>query len=101
MHLKDCVVEVFKLICQPGNLKCLKTEEVIVRHLAIEGAVKNPEVAGIHNFMVMWPKLYQMILRASDIKTLWLWEVMFEKENMILQRSLPRASQTIIDFLPG
>ncbi|KAF5744849.1 F-box/LRR-repeat protein [Tripterygium wilfordii] len=83
LHLKDCTLELFELIGK-GTLKHFKIDAVSVIHLDVGDAVDNLEVVDISNFTIIWPKFYQMISKSSKLKTLRLWDVVFDDEDEIV-----------------
>lgn len=83
LHLKDCTFEVFEFIGKEG-LKVLKVDDVSVIHLDIGENADNLEYVDISNFTIMWPKFYHMISKASKLRRLRLWEVVFEDDDEVV-----------------
>ncbi|KAI5419029.1 F-box/LRR-repeat protein At1g67190 [Lathyrus oleraceus] len=83
LHLKDCTFEVFELIGK-GSLKVLKVDDVSVIHLDIGDNADNLEFVDISNFTIMWPKFYHMISKASKLRRLRLWGVVFEDDEEVV-----------------
>ncbi|KAF5751728.1 F-box/LRR-repeat protein [Tripterygium wilfordii] len=83
LHLKDCTLELFELIGK-GTLKHFKIDEVSVIHLDVGDAADNLEVVEISNFTIIWPKFYQMISKSAKLRTLRLWDVVFDVEDEIV-----------------
>lgn len=83
LHIKDCTLEVFELIGK-GTLKHLKIDDVSVIHLDIGETTENLEVVDVSNFTIMWPKFYQMISKASRLRRLRLWSVVFDDDDEIV-----------------
>jgi hypothetical protein len=83
LHLKDCTFEIFELIGK-GTLKVLKVDDVSVIHLDIGENADNLEFVDISNFTIMWPKFYHMISKASKLRRLRLWGVVFEDDDEVV-----------------
>ncbi|KAJ1419543.1 Leucine-rich repeat domain superfamily [Sesbania bispinosa] len=83
LHLKDCTFEVFELIGK-GTLKVLKVDDVSVIHLDIGENTENLEIVDVSNFTIMWPKFYHMISKASKLRRLRLWGVVFDDEDEVV-----------------
>ncbi|XP_058737036.1 F-box/LRR-repeat protein At1g67190-like [Vicia villosa] len=93
LHLKDCTFEVFELIGK-GSMKVLKVDDVRVIHLDIGDNADSLEFVDISNFTIMWPKFYHMISKASKLRRLRLWGVVFEDDDEVVDL------QTISVFFP-
>ena len=83
LHLKDCVLELFELVGK-GTLKQFKIDDVTVIHLDIGEALENLEVLDISNFTIIGPKFCQMMSRSSKLRSLRLWDVLFDNEDEIV-----------------
>ncbi|GMG98446.1 hypothetical protein Nepgr_000286 [Nepenthes gracilis] len=83
LHLKDCALELFELIGK-GALKHFKIDDVSVIHLDIGETVENLEVVDVSNFTIIWPKFYHMISRSLNLRSLRLWDVVFDDEDEIV-----------------
>ncbi|KAF3441670.1 hypothetical protein FNV43_RR15585 [Rhamnella rubrinervis] len=83
IHLKDCTLEVFELISK-GALRVLKIDDVSVIHLDIGENTENLEVVDVSSFTIMWPKFYLMISKASRLRRLRLWGVVFDDEDEVV-----------------
>lgn len=80
LQLKDCTLEVFELIGK-GTLKILKIDDVSVIHLDIGESTENLDVVDVSNFTIMWAKFHHMISKASKLRGLRLWGVVFDDED--------------------
>ncbi|KAI7983941.1 F-box/LRR-repeat protein [Camellia lanceoleosa] len=83
LHLKDCALELFELVGK-GTLKHFKIDDVSVIQLDIGEAVENLENVDVSNFTIVWSKFYQMISKASKLRRLRLWDVVFDDEDEIV-----------------
>ncbi|XP_028223691.1 F-box/LRR-repeat protein At1g67190-like [Glycine soja] len=83
LHLKYCSFEVFELI-EKGTLKVLKIDDVSVIHLDIGDSTENLEIIDVSNFTIMWPKFSHMISKASKLYKLWMWGVVFDDEDEVV-----------------
>ncbi|RVW86997.1 F-box/LRR-repeat protein [Vitis vinifera] len=83
LHLKDCVVVLFKLVGKV-TLKQCKIDDVSSIHFDIGETLENLLVIDINNFTIIWPKFYQMISRSSKLRRLQLWSVFFDDNNEIV-----------------
>jgi hypothetical protein len=83
LHLKDCTFEVFELIGK-GTLKVLKIDDVSVIHLDIGDSTENLEIVDVLHFTILWPEFYNMISKASNLKKLRLWSVVFDNEDEVV-----------------
>lgn len=83
LQLKDCTLEVFELIGK-GTLKLLKIDDVSVIHLDIGENTENLEVVDVSNFTIMWTKFHHMISKASKLRGLRLWGVVFDDEDEVV-----------------
>ncbi|RZS12220.1 hypothetical protein BHM03_00043637 [Ensete ventricosum] len=83
LHLNALNLDFFELIGK-GTLKHLKIDDVSVTHLDIGECVDHLQVVDVSNFMIMWPKFYQMISRASKLRKLRLWGVVFDDEDEVI-----------------
>ncbi|CAI9262554.1 unnamed protein product [Lactuca saligna] len=79
IHLEDCAFELFELSGK-GTLKQFKMHDVSILHLDIFDPVDDLEVVDVSNFTVIWSKFYQIISKCSKLKTLRLWNVVFDDE---------------------
>ncbi|KAK2352430.1 F-box/LRR-repeat protein [Trifolium repens] len=73
LHLRSCVIEVFKLIGR-GTLKHLTIEIVSIIHLDIGDTIEDIESVDTSYSTTIWPKFYHMISRSPNLKKLRLWE---------------------------
>ncbi|GAU16075.1 hypothetical protein TSUD_339460 [Trifolium subterraneum] len=83
LHLKDCTFEVFELIGK-GTLKVLKIDDVDVIHLDIGDSTENLEIVDASDFTILWPEFYNTISKASNLKKLRLWSVIFDNEDEVV-----------------
>ncbi|CAI0398287.1 unnamed protein product [Linum tenue] len=83
LHLKDCALELFELVGK-GTLKHFKIDDVSLIHLDIGETVDNLEIVDISNFTIFWPKFYHMISKSSKLRTLRLWDVVFDEEEDVV-----------------
>ncbi|KAM0026394.1 putative F-box domain, leucine-rich repeat domain superfamily, F-box-like domain superfamily [Helianthus debilis subsp. tardiflorus] len=83
LQLKDCTLDVFELVGK-GTLKLLKIDDVSVIHLDIGENTENLEVVDVSNFTIMWTKFHHMISKASRLRGLRLWGVVFDDEDEIV-----------------
>lgn len=83
LHLKDCSFDAFELI-NKGTLKVLKLDDVSVIHLDIGDNTENLEIVDVCNFIFMWQNFYNMISKASKLKKLRLWSVVFDDEDEVV-----------------
>ncbi|KAJ0788027.1 putative leucine-rich repeat domain superfamily [Helianthus annuus] len=83
LQLKDCTLEVFELVGK-GALKLLKIDDVSVIHLDIGENTENLKVVDVSNFSIMWTKFHHMISKASRLKGLRLWGVVFDDKDEIV-----------------
>ncbi|KAJ0976728.1 hypothetical protein J5N97_012202 [Dioscorea zingiberensis] len=83
LHLHALNLDLFELIGK-GALKHLKIDDVSVSHLDIGDFTENLEAVDVSNFTINWPKIYQMISRASKLRRLRLWSVVFDDEDEIV-----------------
>ncbi|XP_042391832.1 F-box/LRR-repeat protein At1g67190 [Zingiber officinale] len=60
-----------------GSLQHLKIDDIVATHLEIGANLDNLKVIDVSYFMIKLPKFYQMISRASKLRTLRLWAVAF------------------------
>ncbi|XP_027073089.1 F-box/LRR-repeat protein At1g67190 [Coffea eugenioides] len=84
LHLKDCTLEVFELVCK-GSLKLLRIDDVSVIHLDIGESAENLEVVDVGNFTIMWAKFHHMISKSSKLRRLRLWGVVFDDDDEIVE----------------
>ncbi|KAL5579811.1 hypothetical protein UlMin_012253 [Ulmus minor] len=80
LHLKDCSFDVFELIGK-GTLKHFIIDEGSMIHLELSETVENLEVVDISNFAIMWKNFYQMISKSLKLRSLRLWDVIFDDED--------------------
>jgi len=83
LHLKDSTVELFELISK-GSLKHLRMDDVSIIHLDIGETTDLLEVVDVSDFTIMWPKFYQMISRATKLRRLRLWGIVFDSEDEVM-----------------
>eukprot|EP01018_Ginkgo_biloba_P012316 Gb_07258 [translate_table: standard] len=83
LHLKDSTIEIFELICK-GSLKHLKFDDVSIIHLDTGEMTDLLEVVEVSDFTIMWPKFYQMISRATKLRRLRIWGVVFDSEEEVM-----------------
>ncbi|CAJ2632367.1 unnamed protein product [Trifolium pratense] len=83
LHLTDCTFEVFELIGK-GTLKVLKIDDVSVIHLNIGDSTENLEILDVFHSTILWPEFYNMISKASNLKKLRLWSVVFDNEDEVV-----------------
>ncbi|URD82359.1 F-box LRR-repeat protein [Musa troglodytarum] len=82
LHLNALNLDLFELIGK-GTLKHLKIDDVSVTHLDIGESMDHLQVVDASNF-IMWPKFFQMISRASKLRKLRLWGVVFDDEDEVI-----------------
>ncbi|XP_015898797.1 F-box/LRR-repeat protein At1g67190 [Ziziphus jujuba] len=102
LHLKDCTLEFFELVSK-GALRVLKIDDVSVIHLDIGENTENLEVVDVSSFTIMWPKFYHMISKASRLRRLRLWGVVFDDEDEVVDLEtisvcFPRLSQLSLSY---
>ena len=83
LHLKDSTVELFELISK-GSLKHIRMDDVSIIHLDIGETTDLLEVLDVSDFTIMWPKFYQMISRATKLRRLRLWGIVFDLEDEVM-----------------
>lgn len=83
LHLHALNLDLFELIGK-GSLKHLRIDDVSVTHLDIGDCTENLEAVDVSNFTIMWPKFYQMMSRASKLRRLRLWSVVFDDDDEIV-----------------
>ncbi|URE42631.1 hypothetical protein MUK42_13591 [Musa troglodytarum] len=83
LNLNALNLDFFELIGK-GTLRHLKIDDVSVTHLDIGESMDHLEVVDVSNFLIVWPKFYHMISRASKLRRLRLWGVVFDDEDEII-----------------
>ncbi|CAK9134543.1 unnamed protein product [Ilex paraguariensis] len=98
LHLKDCTLEVFELVGK-GTLRLLRIDDVSVIHLDIGESTENLEVVDVSNFTIMWAKFHHMISRASKLRRLRLWGVVFDDDDEIVDMETISACFPLLSHL--
>lgn len=83
LHLNALNLDLFELSGK-GTLKHLKIDDVSVTHLDIGESTDHLEVVDVSNFMIVWPKFYNMISRACNLRMLRFWGVAFDDDDEIV-----------------
>jgi hypothetical protein len=98
LHLNALNLDLFELIGK-GTLKHLKIDDVSVTHLDIGDSTDNLEVVDVSNFTIVWPKFYNMISRASNLRMLRFWGVVFDDEDEIVDSETIAVSFPLLRHL--
>lgn len=83
LHLNALNLDLFELVGK-STLKNLKIDDVSVTQLEMGDSTMNLEVVDVSNFTIIWPKFYHTINRASKLKKLRIWGVIFDEEDEIV-----------------
>lgn len=102
LSLKSSVMERFVLKSR-NSLHVLKIETSNIMEMDIGEATELLEVLDVSYFDMMWPQLFQMISRASKLRTLRLWRLKFEglEENVDIETialSFPRLNRLALSY---
>ena len=98
LHLNALNLDLFELIGK-RTLKHLKIDDVSVTHLDIGDSTDNLEIVDVSNFTIVWPKFYNMISRASNLRMLRFWGVVFDDEDEIVDSETIAVSFPLLRHL--
>ncbi|KAG6551417.1 hypothetical protein Mapa_007063 [Marchantia paleacea] len=102
LYLKDCRFEHFELLSK-GSLRALRIDDVSMIQLDIGDSTDLLEVVDVKDFNIMWPKFYDVISKASKLKSLRLWGLTIDgdDENMDLETiavSFPKLQRLALNY---
>ncbi|XP_074583962.1 F-box/LRR-repeat protein At1g67190-like [Curcuma longa] len=102
LHVSDLNLKSFELIGK-SSLKHLKIKDVKVTHLDIGENMDHLMDVDVSNFMIVVPKFYQMLSKASKLRRLRLWEVVFADEDQVIDPesitgSFPELKHLVLSY---
>ncbi|NP_001168702.1 F-box/LRR-repeat protein [Zea mays] len=98
LHLNALNLDLFELNGK-GTLKHFKIDDVSVTHLDIGDNTDHLEAVDVSNFTIVWPKFYSMISRASNLRMLRFWGVVFDDEDEIVDSETIAVSFPLLRHL--
>lgn len=101
LSLKDCRLDHFELLSK-GSLRALKIDDVSMVQLDIGDSTDLLEVVDVKDFNIMWPKFYDVISKASKLKSLRVWGLTIDgDENLDLETiavSFPKLQRLAVNY---
>lgn len=89
--LRDSTFEQFELVSK-GSLRHLRIEDVSIIQLDIGQSADLLEEVIVSDFTILWPRFYQMISRASNLRKLRLWGLPFDAEEEAIDLEMIASS---------
>lgn len=83
LFLKDCQFDEFELCCK-GSLRVLKIDNVSTIQLDIAKSIAQLEVVEVKDFTIGWHKFYEVISKATKLRSLRLWGLTINGEEEVM-----------------
>lgn len=98
LSLRDSTFEQFELVSK-GSLRHLQIEDVSILELDIGQSAELLEEVMVRDFTILWPRFYQMISAASNLRKLRLWGLPFDAEEEAIDLEMIASSFPCLSFL--